>query len=189
MPPTCDQNWSSPNVEFLHPFAIIYHSWDTLLYNIKMPQLVSLSCRYRYYIKTRINMRDLEKSYQSLSNTNFGLFFCKNWALFYDLFTRKSRWWFQIFFIFTPTWGRFPFLLFNSFQMGWFNHQPENHPHLLGPHDVARKAKTAFLQRSLGSFYPSAQVVEAGQVSGSVRGYSGCCWIGILINLVDNGFL
>ena len=33
------------------------------------------------------------------------------------------RWWFQRFFIFTPTWGRFPFwLLTNIFQMGW-NHQ------------------------------------------------------------------
>ena len=35
----------------------------------------------------------------------------------------RSRWWFQIFFIFTPTWGRFPFWLI-FFQMGW-NHQPE----------------------------------------------------------------
>ena len=26
-------------------------------------------------------------------------------------FQRKTRWWFQIFFIFTPTWGRFPFWL------------------------------------------------------------------------------
>ena len=33
-----------------------------------------------------------------------------------------SRWWFQIFFIFTPIWGRFPFWLYNIFQMGW-NHQ------------------------------------------------------------------
>ena len=29
----------------------------------------------------------------------------------------KSRWWFQIFLIFTPIWG--------IFQMGWFNHQPD----------------------------------------------------------------
>ena len=36
-----------------------------------------------------------------------------------------TRWWFQIFFIFTPTWGRFP-ILTNIFQMGW-NHQPVNH--------------------------------------------------------------
>ena len=28
----------------------------------------------------------------------------------------------KIFFIFTPIWGRFPFLT-NIFQMGWFNHQ------------------------------------------------------------------
>ena len=34
-----------------------------------------------------------------------------------------SRWWFQTFFIFTPTWGRFPFWLTNIFEMGW-NHQP-----------------------------------------------------------------
>ena len=30
--------------------------------------------------------------------------------------------WFQIFYIFTPIWGRFPFWLSNIFQMGW-NHQ------------------------------------------------------------------
>ena len=34
----------------------------------------------------------------------------------------RSRWWFQRFFIFTPTWGRFPIWLYNIFQMGW-NHQ------------------------------------------------------------------
>ena len=28
-----------------------------------------------------------------------------------------SRWWFQTFFIFTPTWGRFP-ILTNIFQLG-----------------------------------------------------------------------
>ncbi len=32
-----------------------------------------------------------------------------------------AGWWFQTFFIFIPTWGRFPFLT-NIFQMGW-NHQ------------------------------------------------------------------
>ena len=34
------------------------------------------------------------------------------------------RWWFQIFFIFIPTWGRFPNLT-DIFRMGW-NHQPES---------------------------------------------------------------
>ena len=34
----------------------------------------------------------------------------------------SSRWWFQILFIFTPTWGRFPFWLI-FFKRGW-NHQP-----------------------------------------------------------------
>ena len=38
----------------------------------------------------------------------------------------KTRWWFQIFFIFTPKIGEdFPFDE-HIFQMGWFNHQPEN---------------------------------------------------------------
>ena len=32
-----------------------------------------------------------------------------------------SRWWFQIFFIFNPTWGKIP-ILTNIFQVGW-NHQ------------------------------------------------------------------
>ena len=36
-------------------------------------------------------------------------------------FLGDSRWWFQICFIFTPTWGRFPIWLI-FFQMGW-NHQ------------------------------------------------------------------
>ena len=34
-----------------------------------------------------------------------------------------SRWWFQIFFIFTPIWGMIQFDE-HIFQMGWFNHQP-----------------------------------------------------------------
>ena len=36
----------------------------------------------------------------------------------------NTRWWFQIFFMFIPSWGRFPYLT-NMFQVGWFNHQPE----------------------------------------------------------------
>ena len=35
-----------------------------------------------------------------------------------------TGWWFQIFFIFTPTWGRFPFWL--KFLMGW-KHQLDYH--------------------------------------------------------------
>ena len=34
----------------------------------------------------------------------------------------KTRWWFRIFFIFTPTVGRLP-IWGIFFQMGWFNHQ------------------------------------------------------------------
>ena len=34
---------------------------------------------------------------------------------------RESRWWFQLFFIFTATWAKIPTLT-NIFQMGW-NHQ------------------------------------------------------------------
>ena len=33
-----------------------------------------------------------------------------------------SRWWFQIFVIFTPTWGNDPIWLYNIFQMGWNHH-------------------------------------------------------------------
>ena len=35
-----------------------------------------------------------------------------------------SRWWQLKYIFFTPNWGRFPFWLYNIFQMGWFNHQP-----------------------------------------------------------------
>ena len=41
-----------------------------------------------------------------------------------DLTSSITRWWFQIFCIFTPIWGRSN--LMNIFQMGWFNHQPED---------------------------------------------------------------
>ena len=39
------------------------------------------------------------------------------------LYNIKSRWWFQIFFIFTPNPGEDEPILTNMFQMGWFNHQ------------------------------------------------------------------
>ena len=40
--------------------------------------------------------------------------------------TKKTRWWFQMFFIFTPTWGRWSNLTSIFFQMGWWtNHQLE----------------------------------------------------------------
>ena len=38
-------------------------------------------------------------------------------------FQNDTRCWFQIFFIFTPVWGRFPCWLYNIFQRGC-NHQP-----------------------------------------------------------------
>ena len=49
----------------------------------------------------------------------------------------KSRWWFQIFFIFTPKIGEDEPILTNIFQMGW-NHQlvvtkfRQNYPGLVG---------------------------------------------------------
>ena len=36
--------------------------------------------------------------------------------------SKVSRWWFQIFFIFTPIWGN-DLNLTHIFQLGWFNHQ------------------------------------------------------------------
>ena len=43
--------------------------------------------------------------------------------------TSSTRWWFQIFFIFIPTWGRFPFWrAYFSHGLGWFNHQLANIP-------------------------------------------------------------
>ena len=35
-----------------------------------------------------------------------------------------TRWWFQIFFIFTPKFGEDSHFDEHIFQMGWFNHQP-----------------------------------------------------------------
>ena len=36
-----------------------------------------------------------------------------------------SRWWFQLFFIFTPNLGEDSHFDEHIFQMGWFNHQPD----------------------------------------------------------------
>ena len=48
----------------------------------------------------------------------------KRWVSYKDRY--RTRWWFQIFFMFTPTWGNDPIWLLycNMFQMGW-NHQLE----------------------------------------------------------------
>ena len=35
--------------------------------------------------------------------------FCVGISYFYSYCKNVTTWWFQIFFIFTPTWGRFPF--------------------------------------------------------------------------------
>ena len=40
-----------------------------------------------------------------------------------------SKWWFQIFLIFTPTSGNHPMGLIFFLQIGWFNHQPDIHIH------------------------------------------------------------
>ena len=44
-----------------------------------------------------------------------------------------TSWWFQIFFIFPPTWGNDPIWLYNIFQMGW-NHQLVNESGKLSKH-------------------------------------------------------
>ena len=42
--------------------------------------------------------------------------------LYGELIGKYTRWWFHIFFTFTPTWG--DYLIWRAyFQMGWFNHQ------------------------------------------------------------------
>ena len=53
---------------------------------------------------------------QRVISTRWGVGTCTNQ-------NKKTRWWFQIFFIFTPIWGRFQFWLI-FFRPGW-NHQPE----------------------------------------------------------------
>ena len=63
---------------------------------------------------------------------------------------------FKYFFIFIPTWGRFPFWLINIFQMGWFNHQTYKNlrkfiqaGHLLS--DSCRRRRQVTQGRRLGS--------------------------------------
>ena len=48
-------------------------------------------------------------------NHNLNPFWAEPWEMI-------TGWWFQIFYIFTPTWGNHPFWLYNIFQRGW-NHQ------------------------------------------------------------------
>ena len=62
-------------------------------------------------------------------------------------FGRKkfARWWFQIFFMFTPTWGKIPALT-NIFQMGW-NHRPVCHflfPTIWNKHSKSKKTPRFF---------------------------------------------
>ena len=60
--------------------------------------------------------------------------FCMAWFPSFTIFLvvddqgmgPKPRWWFQFFWIFTPTWGNDPICLYNIFQMGW-NHQLETY--------------------------------------------------------------
>ena len=51
----------------------------------------------------------------------------KQWITRWIRIDKVTRWWFQIFFIFTPTYlGKMiSILTIICFQMGWFNHQPE----------------------------------------------------------------
>ena len=44
----------------------------------------------------------------------------------------KTRWWFQIFFIFISNFGEDEPILTNIFRMGWFNNQPEDDRLFLG---------------------------------------------------------
>ena len=48
------------------------------------------------------------------------------WAVMLFVERWKTRWWFDIFFIFNPVWGRFP-IWRAYFSSGWFNHHEENH--------------------------------------------------------------
>ena len=48
------------------------------------------------------------------------LFFCSGWA------NIMSRWWFQIFFIFTPNLEEMIQFDDHMFQMGWFKHQRDH---------------------------------------------------------------
>ncbi len=74
-----------------------------------------------------------------------------------------SRWWFQTFFMFTPSWGNDPIWLYIFFQMGWFNHQL-----------VLRVAKT------LDSQWESAKTLDSqrfGRWSNDWRSSWHCCKI------------
>ena len=106
-------------------------------------------------------MMDLEEDISLYQTQIMGSFSAKTGHFFYDLFTKHLGGGFKYFFIFTPTWGRFPFLRIFFKWVGSTTNQ-KIIPTFLDP-TTSRKAKTAFLQCFVGSFYPSAQVVEAGR--------------------------
>ena len=64
-----------------------------------------------------------------------------------------TRWWFEIFSVFTPTWGRLDHLdhFTNVSQLGWFNHQPEKKQPTRWSRFWSRKKKRRFDVLGLGS--------------------------------------
>ena len=87
--------------------------------------------------KTTVARLDILQSMHQLPRNQYVPLKCLDMGLFQGLFQHSwfivhfhydycylypnSRWWFQIVFIFTPTWGKIP-ILANIFQTGW-NHQ------------------------------------------------------------------
>ena len=97
-------NWQQENVKKQQTYLRSTPLWTVVVFgSCSCPVLVD---------EIRACMQRLKGRWPYLCDEN------RFWL--HNLFT-SSRWWFQIFSIFIPTWGRFQFLP-NIFQMGW-NHQ------------------------------------------------------------------
>ena len=117
----------------------------------------------------------LQINHHAIKKTRLGLmcwFFAQLETCFLKLgwVLKKSRWWFQILFIFTPNLGEDEPNLTYIFQMGWLNHQPEMGVRCGFPRFVCINSKKPWNS----SYDPSSQVPKERSL---VSKESGITWM------------
>ena len=115
-----NQNWfyvftpSTGNERRLEQKVLLFSNRKHSKWSFQLCHYVNLLITlFGIYLKVSLPIWTIVYSWKStVSTLNQAIFKIQKW----------SGWWFQIFFMFTPIWGRFPIWLI-FFQMGW-NHQP-----------------------------------------------------------------
>ena len=97
--------------------------WQTLMFKLARfrSQRISFWITFTYLLKTCPHSESTKKNHCLTNVSPSDVIFSKNLDLV-EFHNSKTRWWIQIFFMFTPIWGRFPFWLIFFNQMVW-NHQ------------------------------------------------------------------